>query len=113
MRGGSVVIYGDGTQSRDYVFIDDVVDALVEASRARDVDRLTMNIGWGLGTTVNELIRTVERATGRRAHVLHNLQESGGVSRLCADITLAREHLGYRPMVELEEGLGLTSVYYQ
>lgn len=112
LRGGSLVIFGDGEQSRDYVYIDDVVDALVDASTARNVDRLTMNIGRGVGTTVNELIQAVERATGRRAHILHNLQESGGVSRLCADISLARGHLGYQPVVDLEEGLGLTSEHF-
>jgi nucleoside-diphosphate-sugar epimerase len=72
------------------------------------VNRLTMNIGSGVETSVNGLVRVVERVTGQRAHVLRNAQEQAGVSRLCADISLAKERLGYRPGVTLEEGLRLT-----
>jgi UDP-glucose 4-epimerase len=108
LGGGSVVIYGNGEQTRDYVYIQDVVDALVAAATAEQVSRLTMNIGSGVETSVNELVRAVERASGQRAHVLRNAQEQGGVSRLCADISLAKKRLGYRPSVDLEEGLRLT-----
>jgi UDP-glucose 4-epimerase len=108
LGGGSVVIYGDGAQTRDYVFLDDVVDALMAAATAESVSRLTMNIGSGVETSVHELVGAVERATGRRAHVLRNAQESGGVSRLCADISLATERLGCQPALGLEDGLRLT-----
>jgi UDP-glucose 4-epimerase len=109
LGGGSVVVYGSGQQTRDYVYIEDVVGALVAAATTEQVCRLTMNIGSGVETSVNGLIDAVERATGRRAHVLHNAQEEGGVSRLCADISLARKRLGYRPTVSLEGGLGLVT----
>lgn len=108
LGGGSLVIYGRGTQARDYVFIDDVIEALVAAATARQVSRLTMNIGSGTATTVNELVRAVEHAVGRPAHVLRNPEERGGVSTLCADITLAAQRLSYRPSVSLEQGLHLT-----
>lgn len=108
LGGGSLVIYGDGEQKRDYVYLGDIVDALVAAATARGVNRLTMNIGSGVATSVNELVQAIERASGHRAHVLTNRQESGGVSRLCADIALAKEVLGYRPAVALEAGLRLT-----
>jgi UDP-glucose 4-epimerase len=108
LGGGSVVVYSSGEQTRDYVYIQDVVDALVAAATAEDVSRLTMNIGSGVETSVNELVGAVERASGRRAHVLRNAQEQGGVSRLCADISQAKKRLGYRPSVGLEEGLRLT-----
>ena len=107
LGGGSVVIYGSGEQTRDYVYLEDVVDALAAAATAERVNRLTMNIGSGVETSVNELVRVVERATGQRAHVLRNAREQGGVSRLCADISLAKKRLGYRPSVTLEEGLRL------
>jgi len=112
LGGGSIVLYGDGEQTRDYVFIDDVVEALVAAVTARDVNRLTMNVGSGREISVNELVQVVEQATGRRAHVVRNPAEPGGVSRLCADISLARERLNYRPAVSLDEGLRLTSKVY-
>jgi UDP-glucose 4-epimerase len=108
LGGGSVVIYGNGEQTRDYVYIQDVVDALVTAATADQVSRLTMNIGSGVETSVNQLVGLVERATDNRAHTLRNAEEGGGVSRLCADISLARNRLGYRPRVSLEEGLRST-----
>ncbi len=108
LSGGSLVIYGDGAHSRDYVFLDDVIEALIAAATARNVNRLTLNVGSGVGTSVNALVQAVEQAAGRRTHVLRNPQESGGVSRLCADITLSAEKLDYRPAVDLAKGLQLT-----
>jgi UDP-glucose 4-epimerase len=106
--GGSVAVHGDGRQTRDYVFLDDIVDALMAAATAENISRLTMNIGSGVETSVNELVRAVERAVGRRAHVLQDTPQPGGVSRLCADISLARRQLNYRPAVTLVDGLRLT-----
>jgi UDP-glucose 4-epimerase len=106
--GGSVVIFGDGSQSRDFVFLDDVVDALVAAATATDVNRAVINIGSGQEVSINELADSVARVTGRRVNVLHNQTQSGGVSRLLADVNLARQLLGWTPATELEAGLRLT-----
>jgi UDP-glucose 4-epimerase len=106
--GGSVVIFGDGTQSRDFVFVNDVVDALVAASTATDVNRAVINIGSGQEISINELADSVVRITGHRLNVLHNQTQSGGVSRLVADVSLARQLLGWTSCTELETGLRLT-----
>jgi UDP-glucose 4-epimerase len=106
--GGSLVIIGDGTQTRDFVFVDDVVDALLAASTATDVNRAVINIGSGQEVSINELARRVVRVTGKRANVLHNLAQPGGVSRLVADVHLARQLLGWAPSTDLERGLRLT-----
>jgi UDP-glucose 4-epimerase len=106
------VVYGSGDQTRDYVYIDDVVKALLAAATARDVSRLTMNVGSGTETSVAGLVDAVERATGRQPHILRNPHQSGGVSRLCADISLARERLSYEPAVSLDQGLRLTARLY-
>jgi len=108
LRGGSLVIFGGGRQTRDFVYVDDVVEALVAAATATDVDRRIINIGSGRATSINELARLVAQATGREVEVLHSPAESGGVSQLCADITAARHLLGYEPEVDLEQGLRLT-----
>ncbi len=113
MGGGSLVVYGSGDQTRDYVYIDDVVAALLSASTAQDVNRLTMNVGSGKETSVTELVAAVERVTGTQAHVLRNPQQLGGVSRLCADISLARQRLGYGPPMALEDGLRLVARAYE
>jgi len=107
LGGGSLVIYGDGEQTRDFVYIDDVVEALVTAATARGIDRQIINVGLGQETTVNQLVRTIERLTGHEAHPLHVPSESGGVGRLVADLTLARRWLDYEPKVDLKTGLRL------
>lgn len=106
--GGSLVILGDGTQTRDFVYVDDVVDALVAASTATDVNLAVINVGSGQEVSVNDLAARVARATGKWASILHNRGQSGGVSRLVADVSLAQELLGWTPRTELDRGLRLT-----
>ncbi|MFQ6102290.1 MAG: NAD-dependent epimerase/dehydratase family protein [Anaerolineae bacterium] len=108
LAGGSLVIFGGGGQTRDFVYVDDVVEALVAAATAADVDRRIINVGSGRETSVNELAVLVAEAVGREVEVLHSPAESGGVSHLCADIALACRLLGYEPRVELVQGLRLT-----
>jgi UDP-glucose 4-epimerase len=106
--GGSIVIFGDGNQTRDFVFLDDVLDALILAATAEDANRATINIGSGQEISINGLAQCVARVTGKQVNLLHNQSQSGGVSRLVADVTLARKLLGWAPHTELEEGLRLT-----
>lgn len=107
-QGGSLVIFGGGGQTRDFVYVDDVVEALVAASDAADVDRRIINVGSGHETSINELAALVAEAVGREVEVLHSPAESGGVARLCADISAARQLLGYQPQVDLSQGLRWT-----
>ena len=104
---GSLVILGDGTQTRDYVYIDDVVGALAAAATARGLDQQIINVGSGHMTSVHELVEVVERVTGREAQALYVRAESGGVSRLVADLQQAGHWLEYSPKVDLETGLKL------
>jgi UDP-glucose 4-epimerase len=105
LSGGSLVMYGNGKQSRDFVYISDVVDGLVAAAKARSVDRSVINVGSGQELTINALVDAIERVAGRSAHRLYNEEESAGVSRLVADLSLARETLDFRPKMNLEGGL--------
>jgi UDP-glucose 4-epimerase len=105
--GGSLVIFGDGTQTRDFVYVDDVVDALIAASTATDVNRAVINIGSGREVSINELAVEVAKLTGKPANILHNLAQSGGVSRLVADVSLAQQLLAWTPRTGLKEGLRL------
>ena len=108
LRGGSLVIFGGGGQTRDFVYVDDVVEALVTAATAGDVDRRIINVGAGRETSINDLVALVAEVTGREVELLHSPAESGGVSRLCADVSVARQLLGYEPRVDLAQGLRLT-----
>jgi len=105
LKGGSIVVYGNGQQTRDYVYIDDVVDALVTASTAPGVDRLVINIGSGVETSVVGLVEAVGAALGKTITPLHTGAQDGGVSRMCASLRLASEKLNYAPKVNLKEGL--------
>jgi UDP-glucose 4-epimerase len=108
IRGGTIVVHGDGSQTRDYVYLDDAVIAMIAASTAPGLDNLVINVGSGTETSVRELMRLVVEVTGSRAEVMFNPRTDPGVSRMCADLTLAREKLGYQPHISLADGLRLT-----
>ena len=107
-ENGTIVIHGDGNQTRDYVYLDDVVSAMVSASTAPDVNQLTINVGSGSETSVRDLAKQVIEVTGGHPELVYNPRNEGGLSRLCADISLARDKLGYEPKVSLAEGLRMT-----
>ncbi|GER79530.1 MAG: dTDP-glucose 4,6-dehydratase [Anaerolineaceae bacterium] len=107
-RGGTLIAHGDGTQTRDYVYVDDAVSAMVAASTAPNVNGLVINIGSGTETSIRDLIKSALEATGSKANVVYNAKISGGVSRMRADLTLAQEKLRFQPSIKLEDGLRLT-----
>jgi len=108
LRGGSLVIFGSGAQTRDFVYVDDVVEALVASASSSDADRRIINVGSGHETSINELAQSVAEVVGRKVEMLHSPAGGGGVSRLCADIDAARQLLHYEPRVELRHGLQRT-----
>lgn len=103
--GGSLVIFGGGEQSRDFVYIDDVVKALANAATAEHVNQRVINIGSGVEITINQLVDEIERVVGSQVHRIVNNEESGGVSRLVADIACAADLLNWSPRISLAEGL--------
>jgi UDP-glucose 4-epimerase len=105
LGGGSVVVQGDGSQTRDFVYIDDVVKALMATADAVGVDQQIINIGSGLEITVNALIERIAQSVDRKANILYNRETSGGVGRLVADLGKARRLLGYTPAVDMATGL--------
>lgn len=107
LTGGSLIVFGDGQRTRDFVFVDDVIDALVTAATTTGLDNAVINIGSGRETSVTELIACMERVIGRRVNVINNPEKPGGVPRLLADISRAREVLGFLPKIDLESGLRL------
>lgn len=108
LSGGSLVIFGNGEQSRDFVYVGDVVEALVKAAKAESVNQQVINVGSGRETSVVELANLVAEVTGQRVNRVHNREKSGGVDRLVADIARARELLDWQPRVDLTEGLKRT-----
>ena len=108
LRGGTLVAHGDGNQTRDYIYVDDVVSAMVAAATSPNMNGLVINVGSGVETSIKELINTVLDVTNSKANVVYNTQTSGGVSRMKADLTLSKEKLRFTPSINLVEGLKLT-----
>ncbi|MBI5292584.1 MAG: NAD-dependent epimerase/dehydratase family protein [Chloroflexi bacterium] len=106
--GGSVVVFGNGSQTRDYVYVTDAVNAMVSAAFANGIDRQVINVGSGIETAVADLIAEIGAAVGKPIDAIYNSGESGGVSRMRADLSRAAALLNYRPKLTLAEGLRRT-----
>jgi UDP-glucose 4-epimerase len=104
---GSVVVFGNGEQTRDFVYIDDVVDALVSAGAANvaSVDQQIINVGSGEETSLNQLIEQIAATARAKADVIYNTEKSGGIDHLVADLTKARQLLKFKPQTRLADGL--------
>ncbi|MEW6651403.1 MAG: NAD-dependent epimerase/dehydratase family protein [Chloroflexota bacterium] len=105
---GTIVVHGEGKQTRDYVYIDDVVDAMESASSIPDINRLIINVGSGQETSVNDIIKRVLEITQSKPEIVMNKTHDSGPSRMCADLEVAKKKLGFSPKVGLEEGLKRT-----
>lgn len=103
LRGQEVTVYGDGEQTRDFVFVDDVVDAFVRA--ATRGGGLVCNIGTGKETSVNHLLATMAGAAGVEVTAVNAPLRQGELLRSCLDVERASMQLGWRPWTELAEGI--------
>jgi UDP-glucose 4-epimerase len=92
-------------QTRDFVYLDDVVEALVAAATAPTINRQVINIGSGVETSVRDLAQRVLEAMGGGAEWIYKDDQDAGSSRMCADLSLAKAKLGYTPRVTLTDGL--------
>jgi UDP-glucose 4-epimerase len=103
-----ITIYGDGEQSRDFTYIDNVVEANLLALEAPDAAGKMCNIGCGERTTLNRLVTLLEQQLGTKAQVSYTPPNAGDVRNSLADIERARVLLRYRPEIMIEEGLRQT-----
>jgi nucleoside-diphosphate-sugar epimerase len=114
MSGETPVIFGDGEQSRDFTFIRNVVDANLRAAETTKGIGEIINVANGKQITLNELLDTLKRITHRtEAQAEYKEARTGDVRHSVADITRAREFLGYESRVDLEEGLRLTMDWWK
>ncbi len=113
LQGRQPVIYGDGRQSRDFTYVDNVVDANLLAADAPDVAGRTLNAACGSSTDLLTLLDVLNRLLGTDIKPAHADPRPGDVRESLADITLARKHLGYEPKVDFEEGLRRSIDYYR
>jgi nucleoside-diphosphate-sugar epimerase len=107
-----ITVYGDGEQSRDFTYIDNVIEANLLALGAPNAPGEVCNIGCGQRVSLNELIRILEKLVGVRAQVTYAPAKAGDVRHSLADITKATRVLGYVPKTKIEEGLRRTVEAY-
>lgn len=105
---GTLVLHGDGSQARDYVYVDDVVNAMTTAATAPGISQKIINIGSGKETSVHDLVNLVLETASGSPEVVYNPRNEGGPRHMRADIALAEKLLGYHPAVDLKTGLRLT-----
>jgi UDP-glucose 4-epimerase len=107
-EGEPPLIYGDGEQTRDFTFVDNVVDANLRAATAEGIAGRVFNVAAGRAVSVNELLAQLARLVGVEAHPRFVPARPGEIRHSVADITAAREGFGYDVRVGLEEGLRRT-----
>jgi len=113
LAGRAPLVYGDGRQSRDFTYIDNVVEANLRALQARGLCGQAVNVATGRAITLNALLATLSRVTGRRVRARHTRPRPGDVRHSLADISRARRLIGYRPVVDLRTGLERTVDWYR
>ena len=113
MAGKPMVVFGDGTQTRDFTFVSDTARGIVAAGMAGDAIGQTINLGQGSEISINELAAAIQRVVGRPdASIIHEPPRPGDVLRLYADSTRARQLLGFQTSVTLSTGLAKLKQWY-
>jgi UDP-glucose 4-epimerase len=115
LRDEEPMVHGDGEQSRDFIFVDNVIEANLLACHApaNAVAGQVFNIASGRRTTINQTVRSLKRITLYDGQVYHGPERQGDIKHSLADISRAAKHLGYRPNVGFEEGLERTVAWHR
>jgi UDP-glucuronate 4-epimerase len=104
-RGQSIPQYGDGSTRRDYTYIDDILQGVAGALRYEGPAFDIFNLGENQTTTLSELIIEIEKALGKKAIIERHPEQQGDMPLTAADITKARQFLGYNPQTKIREGI--------
>jgi nucleoside-diphosphate-sugar epimerase len=113
LKGTEPVVFGDGEQSRDFTYVDNVVDASLRACEAHDASGKVFNVGTGARITLNQVLRLLEKICGKSIRTKYDPPRAGDIRDSQANIALAKKFLGYEPRVNFEEGLRRTWDWYR
>jgi len=113
LSGERPIIYGDGHQSRDFVYVGDIARANLQAAANPGIAGQVFNIGRGASTTLLQLLDTLTEILGRTIEPIHEAARIGDVRDSLADITQARQQLGFAPETSVDQGLRESIDYYQ
>jgi nucleoside-diphosphate-sugar epimerase len=112
MNGQSLTIDGDGEQAKDFTYVSNVVEANLLALEAEGVSGEVFNVGCGQSTSVNEVVGHIRQISNSQGEISYGPSRTGDVPRSMADISKAREKLGYKPQVLLREGLEHVALWF-
>jgi nucleoside-diphosphate-sugar epimerase len=107
------VVFGDGEQTRDFTYVDNAVQANILACEAPSASGRTFNVGTGHAVSLNQVLQMLQKASGKTLETKYEPSREGDIRDSLADIRLAKEFLGYEPIVLFEEGLERTYAWYQ
>lgn len=113
LSGSNPVIYGDGEQTRDFVFVEDCNQANIKACFTSGISGEVLNIGSGRNVSVNELFKTIRDITESKMEPVYEEARKGDVRESLSDITNARRHLAFEPSYTMEAGLKKTIEWYR
>jgi nucleoside-diphosphate-sugar epimerase len=113
LKGETITIDGDGKQTRDFVYIDDVVQANIKALMLPEARTSMFNIAYGEQTSIIDLARIIVDITGSSSAIVHGATRAGDIRNSLADITTARTSLAYEPAYDIRRGLVETTAWYQ
>jgi len=113
IEGQAPVIFGDGEQSRDFTYVENVVDETLRACEAPGASGLVFNGGTGARITLNQVLKLLGEITGKTIRAKYDAPRNGDIRDSQADVSLARTILGYEPRVLFEEGLKRTWEWYK
>lgn len=108
-----MVIYGDGTQTRDFIHVDDLCDCIHRAATTDGLAGDVFQVAMGVETAIADLAELVQKVTGAASEILFEPKRAGEIHRSWADISKARRILGFNPQVDLEQGIGQTVAWYK
>ena len=109
-EGEPITVFGDGTQRRDFTYVDDIARGTVAAQGVSGYE--TINLGYGSPAVLNDVISMIEKAVGKSARIEHQERHSADPVMTWADISRAQSLLGWTPAVGLEEGIRRTVGWY-
>jgi len=113
LKDKSPTIYGDGEQSRDFTYIDNVVDANLLAARARRTAGEVINIACGQAVTINQIVGMINKLVGKNVKPIYAPSRAGDVKHSLADIALARKTIGFNPAISFQQGLEKAIGWYR
>lgn len=113
LSGEPMVIYGDGTQTRDFIYVDDLCDCIHRATTTDGLAGDVFQVAMGVETAIADLAELVQKVTGAESEIRFEPKRAGEIHRSWADISKARRVLGFNPQVDLEQGIAQTVDWYK